>query len=175
MYPLRRLRLPMVEYHCGIQSSFPHTRRYIFPLKLILSKLLGLTQIIHKYLHHYHQSVLPKGNLSLPTHKPRLQFSPKAGLPLQTQKPRFAVLLGINRCGTFPLLSAPHSLFSVWSDLKRSEKIPGAPTWRWGKWIWLTEPSGLHRNSPQGLNISSIWVFGHIRDPEIPITLLSPF
>ena len=32
-------------------------------------------------------------------------------------------------------------------------------------------PSGLHRNSPNGLNISSIRVFGHIRDPEIPITL----
>ena len=27
------------------------------------------------------------------------------------------------------------------------------------------------RNSPQGLNISSIRVFDHIRNPEIPITL----
>ena len=32
-------------------------------------------------------------------------------------------------------------------NLKRSDKIPGAPTWRWGEWIWLTEPSGLHLNS----------------------------
>ena len=32
-------------------------------------------------------------------------------------------------------------------------------------------PSGLHRNSPQGLNISSIRVFAEIRDLEIPITL----
>ena len=32
--------------------------------------------------------------------------------------------------------------------------------------------SGLHRNSPQGLNISSIRVFDQIGDPEIPITLL---
>ena len=30
-----------------------------------------------------------------------------------------------------------HSLFSIWKDFKRSEKIPGAPTWRWGEWIWL--------------------------------------
>ena len=30
---------------------------------------------------------------------------------------------------------------------------------------------GLHRNSPQDLNISSISVFGQIRDPEIRITL----
>ena len=37
--------------------------------------------------------------------------------------------------------------------------------------IWLTEPSELHRNSPQGLNISSIRVFDQSRDPEIPINL----
>ena len=56
-----------------------------------------------------------------------------------------AVLPGKIRCGSFPLLSAPHPLFSIWIDLKRSEKIPGAPTWRWGEWIWLTGPS---RTSP---------------------------
>ena len=43
--------------------------------------------------------------------------------------------------------------------------------WKWGEWIWLSEPSGLHRNSPQGLNISSIRVSDQIRDPEVPITL----
>ena len=77
----------------------------------------------------------------------------------------------MNRCGSFPLPSAPHSLFSMWTNLKRSEKIPEAPRRRWGEWIWLTGPSGLHRNSPQGLNISCIRVFDQIRDPEIPITL----
>ena len=82
-----------------------------------------------------------------------------------------AVLLGMDRCGSFPLLSAPHPLFIIWTYLKRTEKIPGAPTWRWGEWVWLTGLSGLHRNSPQGLNISFIRVFDQIRDPEIPITL----
>ena len=82
-----------------------------------------------------------------------------------------AVLLGMNRCGCFPLLSAPHSLLSIWTNLKRSEKIPGASTRRWGVWIWVTGPSALHRNSPQGLNISSISVFDQIRDPKIPITI----
>ena len=82
-----------------------------------------------------------------------------------------AVLLRFNWRGSFPLLSAPHSLFSTWTDLKRSEKIPGAPTRRWGEWIWLTGPSRLHWNSPQGLNISCIGVFDQIRDPEIPINL----
>ena len=81
------------------------------------------------------------------------------------------VLLEINRCGSLPVLSAHHSLFSIWTDFKRSGKIPGALVWRWGEWIWLTGPSGLHRNSPHGLNISSIRVFDQIRDPGIPITL----
>ena len=84
---------------------------------------------------------------------------------------KVAVLLGMGRYGSFPLLSAPHSLFSIYGDLKRSEKIPWAPTWGWGEWIWLTGPSGLHRNSPKRLNISSIRVFDQIRDLEIPITI----
>ena len=67
-----------------------------------------------------------------------------------------AVLLGMNRCSSFPLLSAPHSLFSIWTELKISKKIPGAPTWGWGEWIWLTGPSIARGNSPQRLNISSI-------------------
>ena len=53
--------------------------------------------------------------------------------------------------------------------------IPGAQTSRRGEWIWLTGPSGLHRNSPQGLNVSSIRVFDQIRYPEILITLRSLF
>ena len=73
-----------------------------------------------------------------------------------------AVLPGMIWCGSFPLLSAPHTLFSIWTDFKR---------WRWGDWIWLPGPSGLRRNSPQGLNISSIRIFDQIRDPENPITL----
>ena len=69
-----------------------------------------------------------------------------------------AVSPGMNRCGSFPLFSAPYSLFRIWKDLKRSEMIPGAPKWRWGEWIWLTGPSGLHRIWTQGLNTSSIKV-----------------
>ena len=100
----------------------------------------------------------PGAGLSLQTQAPRLQFCPKAGLSPQTQEQTLRFYQGFNRCGSFSLLSAPHSLFSFWTDLKRSEKIPETPTWRWGEWTWLTGPSGLHRNSPQGLNISSIRV-----------------
>ena len=56
-------------------------------------------------------------------------------------------------------------------NLKRSLKTSGSPSWRLGEWNLLTWPSGLHWNSPQGLNISSIRVFDQIRDPEIPISL----
>ena len=85
--------------------------------------------------------------------------SAKAGVPPQIQEPRLQFNNRLNRCGSVPLLSTPHSPFSIWTYLKRSEKIPGVPTRRWGEWIWLTGPSGLHWNSPQGLNISSIRVF----------------
>ena len=122
----------------------------------------------------------PMAGLSLQTQEPRLQFCPKTtlhavlseGRPSTTNSgTNDAVLLGINRCGSLPLLYALHSLISIGTYLKRSEKIPGSPTWKWGEWIWLTGPSALHRHSPQGLNIISIRVFGHIRDPEITITL----
>ena len=91
-------------------------------------------------------------------------FCSRAGLSLQTQEP-----------GCFPLLSAPRSLLASEQALKRPEKIPGAPAWRWGEWIWLTGPPGLNRISSQGLNVSSIRVFDQIRDPEIPVTLCFPY
>ena len=84
---------------------------------------------------------------------------------------KVAVLLGINRCGSFPLLSPPHSPFSIWTDLKRSVKRSqghhrGGEESGVANWALR-----LHRNSPQGLNISSIRVFDQIRDPEIPKTI----
>ena len=79
----------------------------------------------------------PRARLSLQTQEPRLKFCPKAGLPSQT---KVAVLLGMNRCSSFPLLSARHSFLSMWTDIKRSEKTPGAPTRWWGEWIWLIGP-----------------------------------
>ena len=137
----------------------------MIPMNFILSKLSNGLSFLRKTTSS--SSVFcPRAGSSL-----QAAVLPKAYLPLQTQEPMLQFYQGLNRCGSFPLLSAPHSLFSIWTDLKRSEKIPRAPTWRWGDWIWLTGPSGLHRYSPQGLNINSIRVFDWIRDPEIPITL----
>ena len=138
--------------------------------------------------HQYHQCVLPKGRSFIANAGTKIavlskgrSFIANAGTKIAVLSKgrsftansgtKVAVLLGIIRCSSFPLLSAPHSL---WTNLKRCEKIPGAPTRRWGEWIWLTGPSGLHRNSPQGLNISSITIFDQIRDLEIPITLRPP-
>ena len=81
-----------------------------------------------------------------------------------------AVLLGMDRCDSFPLF--PHPTLSLASEqILKIWKDPRNTTWRWGEWFWLTWPSELHRNPPQGLNISSIRVFDQIRDPEIPIIL----
>ena len=103
------------------------------------------TTIIH------HQSVLPKGRFFTANSGTKAAVLPKGRSSAANSETRFAVLLVMNRCGSLPLLSAYHSLFSIWTDFKRSEKVPSALTWRWGEWIWLTEPSGLHRNSPKGL------------------------
>ena len=36
-----------------------------------------------------------------------------------------AVLLGMDRCGSFPLLSAPHFLFNIWTDIKNLKRSQG--------------------------------------------------
>ena len=127
----------------------------------------------HHHHHHRHrQSVLPMG-MSF-TAGTKVAVLSKDRSSTANSGTYVAVLLGINRWSSFPMLSAPHSSFSIWSDLKRSEKIPGAPTWRWGDWMWLTGFSGFHRNSPQRLNISFSRIFDLVRDPEIPMTFLPP-
>ena len=94
----------------------------------------------------YHQSVLPNGRSFTANSSTKTAVLPKGRSSTTNSGTKVAVSLGMNRCGSFPLLSAPPSLFSIWTDLKRSGRIPGAPAWRWGEWIWLTGPSGLHRN-----------------------------
>ena len=103
----------------------------------------------YQYTYHHHQC-LAQGQVLLANSGTKAAILPKGRSPTANSGTKLAVLLRINRCDSFPLLSAAHSLFSIWTDLWRSEKIPGAWAWRWGEWIWLTGPSGLHRNSPQG-------------------------
>ena len=78
-------------------------------------------------------------------------FSPSVGHSLQTQEPRLQFCYGwidavASRCFPHRILTLASEHIS--KDLKRSQ---GHQCGGWGEWIWLTGPSGLHRNSPQGL------------------------
>ena len=141
-----------------------YTLYYIYYINYIIYYILLYYMLHYIILYHHQRSFTANSGT-------KAAVPPKVRSSTANSATKVAVVLGMNRCSNFLLLSAPHSLFSIWTDLKRSEKIPGTPAWSWGEWIWLTGPSGLHRNSPQGLNVSSIRVFDQIRDPEIPITL----
>ena len=106
----------------------------------------------------YHQSVLPKGR-SFTALRTNAAVLPKGRSSTANSGTKVAILLLMNRCDSFPLLSAPHSLFAIRKHIKRSEKIPGAPTWKWRKWIWLTGHAGLHRNSSYFLLLRAFPLF----------------
>ena len=66
-----------------------------------------------------------RAGLSLQTQEPRLQFCPKAGLPLQNSGNKVAVLLGINRCSSFPLsVAVACSVESLPSNLATPVQYP---------------------------------------------------
>ena len=86
--------------------------------------------LYHHHHHHHrdhHQSVPPKGRCFTANSGTKAAVLLKGRSSTVNSGTKFIVLVGMNRCGSFPLLSVPYSLFSVWTDLKRSEKIPGAP------------------------------------------------
>ena len=62
---------------------------------------------------HNHQSVLPKGRSFTANSGTKAAVLPKGKSYTANSGTNVAVLLGMNRCGDFPLLSAPHSLFSI--------------------------------------------------------------
>ena len=145
-------------------------RKIMWLFESLVTNQSSINNIKPKIDFYHHQCFLPKGRCFTANAGTKFAVLSRGRSSTANSGTKVAVLLWTNRCCSFPLLSALHSLFSIWTEHKRSEKIPGAPTWRWGEWIWLTGPSRLHQNSPQGLNISSIKVFDQIRDPEIPIT-----
>ena len=113
----------------------------------LLSSTIHIIIIIY-----HHQSVLPKDRSFTASAGTKVAVLPKAGLPPQIQEPRLQFYQGW--IGMVASHCFPHpTLFNIWTDLKRSEKSQGHQ--RGG------EESGfrLHRNSPPGLNISSIRVF----------------
>ena len=131
-----------------------------------------------QFCNNYHyQCILPKDKSFTANLETKAAVLPIGRSSTVNSGTKVAVLLGTNRCGSFLFFSAPHSLFSNRTDLKRYEKIPGGTTWRWGEGIWLTGHSRLHRNWPQatGVKYQFHQDFWPIRDPEIPITLRANF
>ena len=127
---------------------------------------------IHSYISSSSSVFCPREGPSLQAQEPGLQFCRRHIFrrKLGNQGCNFTrdwIGAVASRCISHPTLSSASE-----QTLKDLSKIPGAPTWRWGEWIWLTGPSGLHRNSLQWLNIVPIRVFDQIRDPEIPVALL---
>ena len=76
-------------------------------------------------------SVLPKSRSFTANSGTKAALLPKDRSSTANPGTKVAVLLGINKCGSFPLLSAPLSLALAseqrLKDLKRSQ---GGPTWR---------------------------------------------
>ena len=87
--------------------------------------------ILHHHHHHHHQSVLLKGTSFAANSGTNAAILPKGRSSTANFGTKVAVLPGMNKCGSFPLLSASRSLFSIWTNLERSQKIPGAPVGRW--------------------------------------------
>ena len=75
------------------------------------------------YLYYNHlQCVLSKGRSFTANSGSKAAVLPKGKSSSANSGTKFAVLLGMNRCGGFPLPSAPHSLFTIWTDLKISHR-----------------------------------------------------
>ena len=81
-------------------------------------------EVNHHYYHHHHyhyHSVLTKSRSFTGNSGSKAAVLLKGRSSTAKSGTKVAVLLMMNRCGSFPLLSAPHFLFSIWSDLKRSQ------------------------------------------------------
>ena len=101
-------------------------------------------------------------------------FCPRAGTSLQAQEPRlqfcrrqvFHRKLRNQGCSfTKDWIGAVASrcflhatVFSIWTHLKRSTKIPGTPTWRWGEWISLQNNQLIY----EGMWVHSVCSFMRI-------------
>ena len=166
-------RVDLANWALRTSSKFTTGVKYQFNQGFWPDKWSGNPNHPSSYLtyHHHHQSVLPKGRSFPANAGTKAEVLLKGRSSTANSETKAAVLPGMNRYGRFLLLSAPHlslaseQTLTIWKDLRGTDVEVR-------RWIWLTGPSGLHRNSPLGLNISSTRVFDQIRVPEIPISLL---
>ena len=157
---------PLGERQQSYSSSTAIVTKHI--VRSIISAIPFFLLILY---HHHHQSVLLKSRSFTASAGTKAAVLSKTGLPPQTQEPRlqfYQEWIGAvhSHCFLHPTLTLASE------QTLKPEKTSGAPMW--GEWIWLTGSSGLHQNSPQGFNISSIRVFDQIRDSEIPVILYLP-
>ena len=145
------------QTHTQTQThTHTHTHTYIYIYIYICIKLKWITPedlyylAYHHHHHHHHHECSVQGQVFTTNPGTEVAVLCKGRSSTANSGIKVAVLLGINIYGSFLLLLPHDSLFSIWTDLRRSGKITGEPTRRWGEWIWLTGSSGLHRNSPQG-------------------------
>ena len=157
------------------EKSPPHLQISVKPTHIVSHDQNYINQAIYSYQEGRDNDIVniiirvfcPRAGPTLQEKEPRLQFCWRQVFHrrLRNQCCSFTRdLIGViaSRCFPHPTLSLASE--QTLKDLKRSQ----------GHQLGderLTGPSGLHWNSPQGLNISSIRVFDQIRDPEIPITL----
>ena len=125
------------------QTQEPRLHFYWEWIGAVASRCFPYPTLFSIWTDHHYQSVVHKGRFLTANSGTKAAVLPKRRSSTANSGNKIAVLLGTNGCGSFPLLSAPNSLFDIW-----------------------TGTSGLHRNSPQRLNNSSISDFGQIRDPE---------
>ena len=111
----------------------------------------------HTYHHHnHHQNILPKGRSFTSNPGTKGVVLCKGRSSTANSGTKGEVLLGINRCGSFPLLSAPHSLLST-TEVRRVDLA---------NWVLRTSPkftTGVKYQFHQG--------FFNRSGPEIHITL----
>ena len=115
----------------------------------------------------YHKSIRPRAGLSLQNSGTKAAVLTKRRPSTANSGIKVAVLLGMNRCGSFPHLALSLASEQILKDLKRSQGYQcGGEESGFGNWALRTSPKFTKE-----LNISSIKVFDQIRDPEIPIIL----
>ena len=115
------------------------------------------------------QSVLSKSKSFTANTGTKAAVLPKVSTSTANSGSKVADLLGMNRSDSFPFLSAPHSLFSTYTDLKRSQAIVDVRRVYLANWALRTSPK-----ITTGLKYQFHQRFDQIRDQEIPITLRSP-
>ena len=112
---LHTVSTPRLKLNCDINIS-----EYNKESRKLLGDAASITdnlKIICHDNHHHYQNVLPKGRSFITNAGTKVAVLSRGS----SSTANSGTKVGINRCGNFPLLCAPHSLFHIWTDLKWSE------------------------------------------------------